>query len=115
MEALAYVQKREKAIDIGGGALRNTRLLLNEGFEALETSADRCHAEAVREERAVLLFDDQPLDLCGFGKQTLVGVHRPHDVLPHIPRTCGIRRAHGAHPVAVRLELTALRIASRVV
>lgn len=31
--ALGYVQNRRHAIDIGGGALKNTRYLLQEGFE----------------------------------------------------------------------------------
>jgi tellurite methyltransferase len=33
VEALAYVTKREKAIDVGGGALKDTRYLLSQGFE----------------------------------------------------------------------------------
>jgi tellurite methyltransferase len=33
VEALPYVTKKNKAIDIGGGALKDTRYLLSQGFE----------------------------------------------------------------------------------
>ena len=33
VQALEYVQNKEKAIDIGGGALKDTRFLIEQGFE----------------------------------------------------------------------------------
>ena len=40
MVALNYVQRRKTAIDVGGGALRDTRLLLQQGFDVTVIDKD---------------------------------------------------------------------------
>lgn len=45
VKALPLVQKKEKAIDIGGGALKDSRFLLNEGFDVTEVDAEKAPEE----------------------------------------------------------------------
>jgi tellurite methyltransferase len=40
LKALAFVKEKGKAIDIGAGALKDTRFLLNEGFEVTAIDAE---------------------------------------------------------------------------
>lgn len=48
VRALEYVKEKHKAIDIGGGALKDTRYLLEQGFEVMVIDKDQLMAEAAK-------------------------------------------------------------------
>jgi tellurite methyltransferase len=47
IKALVYVNHKKKAIDIGGGALKDSRLLLKEGFEVMDLDSQALSSEMV--------------------------------------------------------------------
>lgn len=49
VKALEYVQSKGRALDVGGGALKDTRLLLKEGFEVTDIDSAELPAEIIVE------------------------------------------------------------------
>ncbi len=69
--ALNYVKNREKALDIGGGALKETRYLLSEGFEVTVIDSSELMAkEAEKINSAKLHYFVTPFDKFNFPKDT---------------------------------------------
>lgn len=48
LKALGYVKNKDRAIDIGGGALKDTRYLLSQGFDVIVIDADELMAIEAR-------------------------------------------------------------------